>query len=201
LFLILFFQPFEFQLCVLCALCGKKVKPLDRQTTKEMIMGAAKKILVAIGFSRYTDGLLKYAADIADTMGAELIIAGIINARDVEAVGTIAAMGYEVDSKNYVAGIKAERQQELDNILKKIAYPPEKVRTVFKVGDPSDELLKIAIKENVALIIMGIKGRTDLEYILVGSVADKVFRRSPVPVLSYRDEHNAERLKKQIDLS
>ena len=164
-------------------------------------MGAAKKILVAIGFSRYTDGLLKYAADIADTMGAELIIAGIINARDVEAVGTIAAMGYEVDSKNYVAGIKAERQQELDNILKKIAYPPEKVRTVFKVGDPSDELLKIAIKENVALIIMGIKGRTDLEYILVGSVADKVFRRSPVPVLSYRDEHNAERLKKQIDLS
>ena len=164
-------------------------------------MGAAKKILVAIGFSRYTDGLLKYAADIADTMGAELIIAGIINARDVEAVGTIAAMGYEVDSKNYVAGIKAERQQELDNILKKIAYPPEKVRTVFKVGDPSDELLKIAIKENVALIIMGIKGRTDLEYILVGSVADKVFRRSTVPVLSYRDEHNAERLKKQIDLS
>ena len=164
-------------------------------------MGAAKKILVAIGFSRYTDGLLKYAADIADTMGAELIIAGIINARDVEAVGTIAAMGYEVDSENYVAGIKAERQQELDNMLKKIAYPSEKVRTVFKVGNPSDELLKIAVKENVDLIIMGIKGRTDLEYVLVGSVADKVFRRSPVPILSYRDEHNAERLKKHIDLS
>ena len=164
-------------------------------------MGAAKKILVAVGFSRYTDGLLKYAAEIADTMGAELIIAGIINARDVEAVGTIAAMGYEVDSQNYVAGIKAERQQELDNILKKIAYPPEKVRTVFKVGNPSDELLKIAVKENVDLIIMGIKGRTDLEYVLVGSVADKVFRRSPVPILSYRDEHNAERLKKHIDLS
>jgi len=164
-------------------------------------MGAAKKILVAIGFSRYTDGLLKYAADIADTMGAELIIAGIINARDVEAVGTIAAMGYEVDSENYVAGIKAERQRELDNMLKKIAYPSEKVRTVFKVGNPSDELLKIAVKENVDLIIMGIKGRTDLEYVLVGSVADKVFRRSPVPILSYRDEHNAERLKKHIDLS
>ena len=164
-------------------------------------MGAAKKILVAIGFSRYTDGLLKYAADIADTMGAELIIAGIINARDVEAVGTIAAMGYEVDSENYVAGIKAERQRELDNMLKKIAYPSEKVRTVFKVGNPSDELLKIAVKENVDLIIMGIKGRTDLEYVLVGSVADKVFRQSPVPILSYRDEHNAERLKKHIDLS
>jgi nucleotide-binding universal stress UspA family protein len=134
-------------------------------------------------------------------MKAELIIASIINVRDVEAVGTIAAMGYDVDSGNYVAGLKAERQQELDNILQKMARPPEKVRTVFKTGDPSNELLKLAVKENVDLIVMGIKGRTDLEYIFVGSVAEKVFRRSPIPVLSYRDEANAQRLRKHIDIS
>jgi nucleotide-binding universal stress UspA family protein len=164
-------------------------------------MGAAKKILVAVAFSRYTEGLLKYAMDIAGIMNAEIFVVNIINARDVEAVGTIAAMGYEVDSQDYVAGIKAERQQELDNILKKLAYPSEKIHTVFKVGNPRDELLKIAIKEDVDLIIMGLKGRTDLEHIFVGSVAEKVFRRSPIPILSYRDEHNAERLKKHIDLS
>lgn len=164
-------------------------------------MGAGKKILVAVAFSRYTEGLLKYATDIAGTMDAELVIASIINSRDVEAVGTIAAMGYEVDSENYVAGIKAEREQELHKILKKLAFPAEKIRTVFKVGNPSDELLKIAIKEDVHLIIMGLKGRTDLEHVLVGSVAEKVFRRSPVPILSYRDAENAERLRKHIDLS
>jgi nucleotide-binding universal stress UspA family protein len=166
-----------------------------------MIMGAAKKILVAIGFSQYTQSLLNYAVEIAESMKAELIIASIINVRDVEAVGTIAAMGYDVDSGNYVAGLKAERQQELDNILQKMARPPEKVRTVFKTGDPSNELLKLAVKENVDLIVMGIKGRTDLEYIFVGSVAEKVFRRSPIPVLSYRDEANAQRLRKHIDIS
>ena len=164
-------------------------------------MAVVKKILVAIAFSRYTEGLLKYAADIAGIMNAEMVIASIINARDVEAVGTIAAMGYEVDGENYVAGIKAERQQKLDHILKTLAYPREKIRTVFKVGNPRDELLKIAIKEDVDLIIMGLKGRTDLEHVFVGSVAEKVFRRSPIPILSYRDEHNAERLKKHIDLS
>ena len=164
-------------------------------------MGAAKKILVATGFSQYTQNLITYAAEIAESMNAELIVASIINARDIEAVGTIAAMGYEVDSANYVAGIRAERQAELDKILENIARPPENVRTVFKTGDPSDELLKVAVKENVDLIIMGIKGRTDLEYIFVGSVAEKVFRRSPIPVLSYRDETIAERLKKHIDLS
>jgi nucleotide-binding universal stress UspA family protein len=166
-----------------------------------MIMGAAKKILVATGFSQYTQNLLTYAAEIAESMNAELIVASIINARDVEAVGTIAAMGYDVDSGNYVAGIQAERQEALDKILEKIAHPTEKVRTVFKTGDPGDELLKVAVKENVDLIIMGMKGRTDLEYIFVGSVAEKVFRRSPIPILSYRDETIAERLKKHIDLS
>ena len=164
-------------------------------------MGAAKKILAAIGFSQYTQNLLNYAVEIAESMNAELIIASIINARDVAAVGTIAAMGYDVDSGNYVAGIQAERQQELDKILKKMARPSQKVRTVFKTGDPGDELLKVALKENVDLIVMGVKGRTDLEYIFVGSVAEKVFRRSPIPVLSYRDEANAERLRKHIDLS
>jgi nucleotide-binding universal stress UspA family protein len=82
-----------------------------------------------------------------------------------------------------------------------MARPLENVRTVFNIGDPGDQLLKIAVKENVDLIVMGIKGRTDLEYIFVGSVAEKVFRRSPIPVLSYRDEANAERLRKHIDLS
>ena len=164
-------------------------------------MGAAKTIMVAAGFSQYTQSLLNYAADIAVSMNAELIIASIINARDIEAVGTIAAMGYDVNSENYVAGMKAEREEELDKLLKKLARLPEKTRTVFKIGDPGDELLKLAVKENVDLIIMGIKGRTDLEYIFVGSVAEKVFRRSPIPILSYRDEAIAERLKKHIDLS
>jgi nucleotide-binding universal stress UspA family protein len=164
-------------------------------------MGAEKKIMVAVGMNRYTEGLLKYATDIADTMGAELLCVSIINARDVEAVGTIAEMGYEIDGDNYVAGVKAERQQEFTDILKKIGYASENIRMVLKVGNPSEELLKIAVKENVDLLIMGIKSRTDLEYALIGSVAERVFRRSPIPVLSYRDEQNAERLKKHIHLS
>jgi nucleotide-binding universal stress UspA family protein len=162
-------------------------------------MDAMKKIMVAVSFAdEYTEGLLNYAAQISQSLHSELIVASIINSRDVEAVGTIAAMGYEVDSKQYVAGIKAERQQALDEILKKISFPAEKTRTIIKIGHPTEELLKIAINEKVDLIVMGIKGRSDLEYLLVGSVAEKIFRRSPVPILSYRDEKNAERLRKHI---
>lgn len=164
-------------------------------------MNAIKRIMVAVVFTDYTEELLKYAAQISEALNAGLIVASIINVRDVEAVGTITAMGYDVDSEHYVSGIKEERQQTLDQILNKISFPDEKIRSIIKVGHPAEELLKIAITEKVDLIIMGIKGRSDLEHVLVGSVAEKVFRRSPVPILSYRDEKNAERLRKQIRLT
>ena len=157
--------------------------------------------MVAIGFSEYCEGILSYAARMAEDLNAELIVASIINSRDVEAVGTIAAMGYDVDGQNYVSGIEEERRRALDQMLKKISFPNQNVRTIFKIGHPADELPKIAIKEDADLMVMGIKGRSDLEHMLVGSVAEKVFRRSPVPILSYRDAKSAQRLKKRIGVT
>ena len=163
-------------------------------------MDAANKIMVAVAFTEYSAELLDYAAGIADSIGAEMIVVNIINSRDVEAVGTIAAMGYEVNSEHYVSGIEKERRQALEQMLKKISFPAERLRSVFKVGHPVEELLRIAVKENVNLIVMGIKGRSDLEHVLVGSVAEKVFRRSPIPILSYRETKNAERLRKHFGI-
>jgi len=164
-------------------------------------MDVINKIMVAVGFTDYTEELLNYAVRIAESLGAELIVANIINVRDVEAIGTIATMGYEVDSEHYVSGIEEDRRQTLSRILEKISFPADKLHTVFKVGHPVEELLKIAISENADLMVMGIKGRSDLEHILMGSVAEKVFRRSPIPILSYRDTKNAERLKKHIGIN
>ena len=156
--------------------------------------------MAAVGFTEYSEELLSYAAAIADSIGAEMIVVNIINSRDVEAVGAIAAMGYEVDSEHYVSGVEEERRRALEQMLKKISFPAERIRSVFKIGHPVEELLKIAVKENVDLMVMGIKCRSDLEHLLVGSVAEKVFRRSPIPILSYRDEKSAQRLKKHIGI-
>ncbi|MGD8257998.1 MAG: universal stress protein, partial [Desulfobacterales bacterium] len=101
---------------------------------------------------------------------------------------------------HYVSGVEEERRRALEQMLKKMSFPAERIRSVFKLGHPVEELLKIAIKENVDLIVMGIKGRSDLEHLLVGSVAEKVFRRSPIPILSYRDLKSAQRLKNHIGI-
>ena len=161
-------------------------------------MEPIKKIMVAVGFTDYAEGLVSYAARIAESMNAELIIVNIINVRDLEAVGSIAAMGYEVDSDHYISGLKEERRQALSEILAKVSFPADKTHAIFEIGHPVDKLLKIAMREKIDLMVMGIKSRSDLEHILVGSVAEKIFRRSPVPILSYRDDKSAARLKKRI---
>ena len=49
-------------------------------------MDEIKKIMVALGFSEYAEGIFNYADKLAAKLGAELIVANIINSRDVEAV-------------------------------------------------------------------------------------------------------------------
>jgi nucleotide-binding universal stress UspA family protein len=161
-------------------------------------MEKIKKVLVAIAFSDYAEGTFSFAAKFAQGVNAELIVASVINSRDVESVETISSMGYEVDGNHYVKSVREERREILDRIISNSGYPLDKVRTVFRTGNPIEELLKLIKEEDVDVVVMGPKGRTDLEHILVGSVAEKIFRRSPATVISYRDDKIAERLKKRI---
>lgn len=161
-------------------------------------MKNVRKVLVALAFSEYAQGTFSFAADFTKCADAELVVASVINERDVESVRTISAMGYEVDGEHYIESIKAERKGLLDDMIRGCSLPPERIRTVFLVGNPIDELLKLVLKEPIDVVVMGPKGRTDLEHVLVGSVAEKIFRRSPATVISYRDEKVAERYRRRI---
>jgi len=164
-------------------------------------MDEIKKIMVALVFSEYAEDIFKYADMLAAKLGAELVAANIINARDVEAVTVITNMGYDVDPERYIKELREERRNAFEEIAKDSAVSRDSIKLILEVGNPTDELLKIIIEENVDLVVMGVKGRTDLEHILIGSVAEKLFRRSPVTVISYRDEKNKKRLLKHINLT
>ncbi len=163
-------------------------------------MDNVKTIMVALGFSHYCGGLFDYAAGLAQRLDADLLAASIINSRDVEAVGRVSSMGFDVDGENYVESIRRERRELLESYIQESGFPADRVRAIIRVGNPLDELLKITVSEDVQMLVMGVRGRSDLEHIFIGSIAEKLFRRSPVTIVSYRDEKSAARLRKRIHL-
>ena len=164
-------------------------------------MNDFQNILVGLAFSKYCQDVFNYAAGLAGRLEANLILASIIDSRDVEAVRKISSMGYNVDGDHYVEGIRKEREALLEQYFRKSSFPKDRIKTIFRVGHPVDELLKIILQEQVDLVVTGIKGRSEVEYIFTGSVAEKMFRRSPVPVLIYRHREQSERLKQRIHMT
>jgi nucleotide-binding universal stress UspA family protein len=57
------------------------------------------------------------------------------------------------------------------------------VRHIFREGDPATEIIRFAAESGIDLIVMGTHGRTGLERLLLGSVAEKVMREAPCSVL------------------
>ena len=149
-------------------------------------MPEVNKILVAICFSKYCPGTFAYATRLATQLQAELVVANVINIKDVQAVASIQSMGYSISAEDYVKGVKEERRAELDKMIADSGFPKEKIKIILKVGHPFEELLKVTKEEKVDMVVMGAKGRSNVEHLLVGGVAEKMFRHSPVTVASYR---------------
>ncbi len=162
-------------------------------------MKTIQKIMVPVTFSPYSKGIVDYAVMLATSLNVEkLIFISVINQRDVDAVETITAFGYEVDGSHYVEEIKKQRAAALDNLLEKSDFPEEQMKLIITVGKPATKLLRHAVREEVDMIIMGVKAKSELAHAFTGSVAEKLFRRSPITIVSYRDETIAEKLRKRL---
>lgn len=155
------------------------------------------KIMVPLAFSKYSRGILDYAAGIAAPLEAELLVVNVISDRDIEAVNKITEYGYKVDSDKYLQTIKKERREAITGMAEHLTMPDDKVSFTFLIGDPTEELLRFVEDAGVDMVVMGIRSR-DIKYIFAGSVAERMFRKCPVPVLSYRGGDIAERLRNRV---
>ena len=156
-----------------------------------------QKILAPIAFSKFSEGILRFAAETAKAFGAQLLLVNVINERDLEAVQKITAFGYKVDTEHYLQALIQERREEMNQLMEKIGLNPDDVPFHFEVGNPAEKLLQMVVRENIDAVVMGVKNR-DIRTLFTGSVAERVFHRCPVTVISYRDQEISEHLRKRV---
>lgn len=147
-----------------------------------------KNMVVALDFSEYSKPILDYAVTIARRIRSGISIIYIINRKAIDCV----KRQFEADHleyfpyAEYIAREKKRCALKLDAIVKNCETGDIPLRINIGEGVPSVEILKFLNKEDVDFLIIGQKGRSDLPEFMSGGVSEKVFRYSPVPVLSVR---------------
>jgi len=100
-----------------------------------------KKILVPLECTQYSQGVFNCAVQIAmNNADASIIVLSVINSRDIKSVESIVSMGYDVDAEHYVDEIKKDRKQKLNKMADEAKIDKDKVKILFKIGKPVDEI-------------------------------------------------------------
>jgi len=144
----------------------------------------AQHVLVPIDFSPYADQALVYAIEVAKSLNAYLTLLHVLQVPLV--VGdSEAVLNASLES------LEAEAEQGLQAALERIRQAALKGESVMVAGVPFQTIVQVARDQHADLIVMGTHGRTGLTHILIGSVAEKVVRLAPCPVLVTRPHEDA----------
>lgn len=145
-------------------------------------MADRKQYLVAVDFSPVSAGALKTAIELAGKTGAR------VRAVHVLAVETD-KLPKDADPV-YLEDLHMQQAQgakiQLEAFVEKHTRRAASVEAEILSGKPQTEILRAAQAPGVELIVMGTHGRTGLRELLMGSVAENVLRRAPVPVVMVR---------------
>jgi nucleotide-binding universal stress UspA family protein len=151
-------------------------------------MKPIQKIMVAVDFSDYSLPSVQYAHQLAKDLGAALILVNVFNERDIRAMQS-ALQFYDPNmSKNLIDEHIEERKVRLNKLEVSAGAQATVAKKIVRIGVPYQELLETIAQEKPDLLVMGTKGRGNLADTVLGSCAQKMFRRSPIPLLSLRPE-------------
>jgi nucleotide-binding universal stress UspA family protein len=151
-------------------------------------MKRVKKIMVAIDFSSYSLPSLKYAVDLATGLNAELLLVNVTNERDLFIVKKVSSEYSGSLYEEYVSQNEKDRKNQLESLIREAGGEKLVVKSMFRTGVPYEELLTAIDEEKPDFLVMATKGRSNLADTIIGSCAQKMFRRSPIPLLTIRSE-------------
>jgi nucleotide-binding universal stress UspA family protein len=155
-----------------------------------------KRILVPTDFSDASRIAIGHALEVADAVGAELLLLHVVDEEMVASAQFIGirevftmtidptgnAFSYEVPHESDYQDYCAEASCKLEALLPPIES--DRLHTMVVVGKIADEIVRVANEEHANLIIMGIQGKKGWRRMHLDSISEKVVQRSPIPVMT-----------------
>jgi nucleotide-binding universal stress UspA family protein len=136
-----------------------------------------KNILVATDGSEYGNAAVNEALNYAKTYGASLKVVHVINIM-ADFQGEIPAR-----TPSLIDEVTAQVKSDLDAIKERAEKEGVKTGTYIKEGDPYKLIVDLAKELNSDLIVLGSHGRTGIQRLLMGSVAERVIGHADCAVL------------------
>ena len=145
-------------------------------------MKSFKKILVPTDFSAHSQEAVRTAADVAQKYGASIALVHVY-----EPVAYTLPEGYVLVTPQQLVDLNTEFDRRLAAAKKEAeAAGARTVTTELLQGPPPYEIVDFAERNAIDLIVMGTHGRTGIKHTLLGSIAERVLRKAPCPVLTVK---------------
>jgi nucleotide-binding universal stress UspA family protein len=139
-------------------------------------------ILFATDFSESSDHAFRYALSMAKRFNARLIIIHVIN----EPVDLRGFYVPHISFDKLEEEIEEGAQKMMEKFCRTHIRDYDHYESFIMPGIPYEEIIKKGLESSADLIIMATHGRTGLDHVLFGSTAEKVVRKSPIPVMTIR---------------
>ena len=139
-------------------------------------MATTKNILVPIDFSRHSQAALNHAIGLARDIRAKLLLVHVITAPATTVPLPLRSQYYN--------DLEREAVQSIERLLRRKKVKTKDYRLVIlQGGDPARLITQQAAKSRSSMIVMGSQGRTGLQRLILGSVAEKTIRYAQCPIL------------------
>ncbi len=136
-----------------------------------------RKILCPIDFSQHSLAALDVALRVVQQNKATLYLLNV-------APTPAGAAGFQPVPLDPYPYVEKDRRKQLEKLAQKRIPATVRCETLVTSGDPAQRVLETARGVDADLIVMGTHGRKGLGHLVLGSVAERVVRESPIPVLT-----------------
>jgi nucleotide-binding universal stress UspA family protein len=139
-----------------------------------------KRILVPTDFSEFSQVALNYGVAFADQFGAAVSLLHVVEPPPSGALLSYASLD------DLTKSLLARAQQQMEELHASWSEYNFPVSQIVVEGYPFMEIIRHARENESDMIIMGTHGRGMVKHALLGSVAEKIVRKAPCPVLTVR---------------